>query len=71
MFLSDEEIAEMTGRQRKPAQSRVLTFMGIEHKLRPDGSITVLKSHVERIFGEGAILKKQRKAFELDISLVK
>lgn len=61
MFLSDEEIAELTQRHRKPAQVRVLTFMGIDHRLRPDGSVAVLKAHVERLLGEGAMLKVRKK----------
>lgn len=70
MFLTDQEIADLTHRQRKPAQARVLTFMGIEHKPRPDGSLAVLRSHVERILGEGAILKIRRKT-EPCLDLVK
>lgn len=70
MFLSDQEIEELTHRLRKPAQARVLTFMGIEHKPRPDGSLAVLRSHVERVLGEGAMLKSRRKT-EPCLDLVK
>lgn len=70
MFLSDDEIASLTQRTRRPAQARVLTFMGIEHKLRPDNSIAVLKAHVERVMGEGAIVKVRKKT-EPDFSMVK
>lgn len=49
MILSQQELIELTGRTRKDAQVRVLRFMGIEHRLRPDGSIAVLRDHVERI----------------------
>ena len=70
MFLTDEEIADLTQRTRRPAQSRVLTFMGIDHKLRPDGSIAVLRAHVERQLGEGAILKVRKKT-EPSFDLVK
>ncbi len=51
MFLSKTEIEILTGRTRKDAQVRVLRFMGIEHKVRPDGSVAVLRSHVERSLG--------------------
>lgn len=51
MFLDDDEIAQLTRRQRKPAQSKVLSYMGIEHKRRPDGSLVVLRAHVERLLG--------------------
>jgi len=49
VILSQQELIELTGRTRKDAQVRVLRFMGIEHRLRPDGSIAVLRDHVERI----------------------
>lgn len=61
MFLTDVEIEELTQRQRRPAQARVLAFMGIEHRLRPDGSVAVLRSHVERVLGEEVALKARRK----------
>ena len=71
MFLDDDEVVSLTQRTRRSAQSRVLSFMGIEHRRRPDGSIAVLRAHVERMLGESVVLKKPRKAFELDMSLVK
>lgn len=61
MFLTDVEIEELTQRQRRPAQARVLAFMGIEHRLRPDGSVAVLRSHVERVLGEEVASKARRK----------
>lgn len=70
MWLDDEEIAELTDRERRPAQSRVLTFMGVEHKRRPDGSIVVLRAHVEKIFGEGVVSKKVR-APELNFDAIR
>jgi len=51
MFLSKFEIETLTGRVRKDAQVRVLRFMGIEHRVRPDGTVAVLRSHVERALG--------------------
>lgn len=61
MFLDDEEIENLTDRQRRPAQSRVLAFAGIEHKRRPDGSLIVLRAHVEKILGEGVVSRGKRK----------
>ena len=58
MFLDDDELVSLTQRTRRPAQSRVLSFMGIEHRRRPDGSIAVLRAHVERMLGESVVLKK-------------
>lgn len=53
MILTPSELAELTQRTRKDAQVRVLRFMGIEHRVRPDGSVAVLRSHVEAVLGGG------------------
>lgn len=52
MFLDDEELTQLTKKRRNDARIRVLNGMGVQHKIRPDGSIAVLRSHVERLFGE-------------------
>jgi hypothetical protein len=59
MFLEKIEIETLTGRVRKDAQVRVLRFMGIEHKVRPDGSVAVLRSHVEQSLGGQVIADKK------------
>ena len=51
MFLTPEEIADLTGRSRRDAQAKVLALMGVEHRLRPDRSIVVLRAHVEKLLG--------------------
>jgi len=57
MFLTDDELTVLTKcrhRQRLrryQAQAEVLRAMGIEHRQRPDGSIVVLRSHVENLLG--------------------
>lgn len=51
MFLTAEEIAELTGRKLHKSQRTVLNHLGIEHKVRPDGSLVVLRSHVEKSLG--------------------
>ncbi len=51
MILTNTELIELTGRRVKSAQVRVLRFMGIEHKIRPDGSVVVLRAHVEQVLG--------------------
>lgn len=71
MFLTGEELAALTHRQRSPSQGKVLNFMGIEHRRRPDGSIAVLRAHVERMMGEGATMKKPLKKTEPRFDLVK
>lgn len=52
MFLTDDELTELTGKRQNAARIRVLNSMGVQHKIRPDGSIAVLRAHVERLFGE-------------------
>ena len=62
MFLSHEEIGELTGRKRRDLQVFALRHMGIEHRVRPDGSIAVLASHVEKVFdGTPALSVMERK----------
>lgn len=58
MFLSDEELTGLTGKRRNAARIRVLNGMGVQHKIRPDGSIAVLRAHVDRVFGEKAAKSK-------------
>lgn len=50
-FLTKEEVIEMTGRVQRAAQTRELTSMGVIHKLRADGSVLVLRAHVEQLLG--------------------
>lgn len=51
MFLTKDEIATLTGKCRRDTQAQALRFMGIEHKVRPDGSLAVLRAHVEQELG--------------------
>ena len=51
LFLDADEISNMTSRVQRAAQVRVLRGMGIEHRIRPDGSVAILRAHVERVFG--------------------
>jgi hypothetical protein len=51
LILTDQELQQLTGRQRRPAQLRALKWMGIEHRVRPDGSIAVLREHVQNVMG--------------------
>lgn len=50
MFLSPEEVIELTGRQRPRSQIEALRTMGIEHRPRPDGTPAVMRRHVEAVF---------------------
>jgi Domain of unknown function (DUF4224) len=51
IVLTQDEVEALTGRHRKDAQVKALRFMGIEHRVRPDGSIAVLKAHIELVLG--------------------
>lgn len=51
LFLQAEEIDQLTGKKRHRSQAYALTMMGIHHVLRPDGSLAVLRAHVDTVFG--------------------
>jgi hypothetical protein len=54
MFLSADELAELTGRRQREAQANALRMMGIEHKTRADGRLVVSRRHVEQVPGVAA-----------------
>lgn len=60
MFLSDSDIESLTHRKRHDAQMTVLNRMGVVFKQRADGSLAVLESHINKIFG-GTIDKSSSK----------
>jgi hypothetical protein len=49
MFLEAQEVERLTGKRRRGAQVRALRAMGIEHKVRPDGVVIVLREHVKKV----------------------
>ena len=51
MFLTADEVAELTGRRRRDAQVVQLRALGIAHRQRADGSLVVLRAHVEQVLG--------------------
>ncbi|MFM0435949.1 DUF4224 domain-containing protein [Paraburkholderia strydomiana] len=51
MFLSPNELVELTGRRKRDSQAQTLRAMGIEHKVRADGKVVVLRRHVEQELG--------------------
>lgn len=55
MFLTDEELRELTNKRQRNCQMSVLRSMGIMHKQRPDGTIAVLRSHVEKELGGSSL----------------
>jgi hypothetical protein len=48
-YLAEDEIRQLTQKQRRSSQSKILTFLGIEHKKRPDGTLVVLRHHVDAV----------------------
>lgn len=59
--LSYSELVELTHFKISKKQVEALRFMGIEHRVRPDGSVAVLRSHVDRVMG-GVESKKESRA---------
>lgn len=49
-FLTPQEIVDLTNRVLPSAQARVLNAMGIEHKVRPDGTVAILRKHIDKVF---------------------
>ncbi|MGG4774877.1 DUF4224 domain-containing protein [Alcaligenaceae bacterium 429] len=47
LTLNDPELTEITGKTRNKGRIEVLTQMGIPFRIRPDGSLVVLKAVIE------------------------
>ena len=47
IVLSEQELVDLTKKTRPSAQARVLDFMDIPYRPRPDGSLAVMRIHVE------------------------
>ena len=47
LTLTTQALRELTGHSRSDAQRRELAHMGIPFRVRRDGSLAVLRSHVE------------------------
>jgi len=58
LCLTVAEVAELTGRTRPTAQQRALRHMAIDHRLRPDGSVVVLRSAVDGISAASPTTKR-------------
>lgn len=59
MFLDKDEVSELTARVQHAAQAKVLRSMGIEHRVRPDGSLAILRTHVEEVMTGGGVKRKK------------
>jgi len=51
MFLTLDEVQQLTGRRRRDAQEAALRAMGIEHRINAIGKVVVSKAHVELVLG--------------------
>lgn len=47
LCLTPEEIRDLTAKERPSAQARALDAMGILYRRRPDGTLAVLRAHVQ------------------------
>jgi len=61
MFLSHKEVVELTGYKRAGWQANALSKMGYTFDLRMNGSVVVLRTHVEKKLG--FTTKTQAKAY--------
>lgn len=64
MFLDDDELRSMTKRVQRTAQAKMLRSMGIAFKRRADGTLAVLRAHVEKEFGAGKDRQPRKSEFE-------
>lgn len=69
-FLTREEVRELTGRVRHKLQASVLSLLGIEHKIRPDGTVIVLRAHVEHLLGRTMKSTARERHYEIDRSMM-
>ncbi|MGO4763854.1 DUF4224 domain-containing protein [Cupriavidus sp. 2KB_3] len=68
MFLTSAELRELTQRVQFRAQAVVLNTLGVAYKVRPDGSIIVLRAHVEHLLGGSAPSTRRHREYEIDRS---
>ena len=61
LYLDEDEIVGVTGKKRPSAQHRALNEMGLTHKIRPDGSILLSRSHYEAQLGGDSPTPKKKK----------
>lgn len=58
-FLDASEIRDLTNKIRRSSQVAALRAMCVEHKVRPDGSLVVLRDHINKIL-DGSRLERKR-----------
>lgn len=60
MILSPDDLVELTGKRRSGAQREVLTAMGIAFRVRPDGTLAVLRVVAELALGHNHATAQER-----------
>jgi len=66
MFLTGDEIEQLTGKKRPGAQQKALNQMGVPFKTRADGHTLVLSSVVNQLLGASS--KQKERGFTLNLS---
>jgi hypothetical protein len=56
LTLDDDELREVTGKRRAPAQRRALDHLGIPYRQRPDGTLVVLRAAAEAVLAGPAAI---------------
>jgi hypothetical protein len=51
IILSEQDLIDLTQKKRRSAQRRVLAFLRITYRLRPDGSLVVHRAQVDAALG--------------------
>jgi hypothetical protein len=49
--MTEEQLVEVTHKRRPSAQCRCLKSMGIDHRVRSDGTVLVHRAHYDRLLG--------------------
>lgn len=55
--LNDDELYGVTRKRRRNAQARALDFMEIAYRVRPDGSLLVLRDALQAPLATAKVLK--------------
>lgn len=54
LFLTHDELVELTGVKQHRAQIARLDELGVVNRQRGDGVVLVLRAHIDNMFGGGA-----------------
>lgn len=60
LSLTDDELVDLTRKRRPTAQVRALRALGIDHKVRPDGSVLVLRNSLTGNVSKGKVDREFR-----------